>query len=69
LSVSEFAAQTNAVATALLNNQMPLDTARVYSALARTVAQAMSAQVAVARAKRTTPDLTLNWNPNETDEV
>jgi hypothetical protein len=41
----EFAAQANAVATLLLNGEIDVDTARTYSSVARTVAQAMSTEV------------------------
>lgn len=56
-NVREFAAQANRVATAILNNEIDLDTARAYSAVARTVAQAVTAQTVHARFLKTAPDL------------
>lgn len=61
-NVGEFAAQTNAVATMLLNGEMPIDTAKTFSALARTVAQAMSAEVHRARMNKTVANLELPAN-------
>lgn len=56
-NVREFAAQANLVATAILNGQIDLDTARAYSAVARTVAQAVTSEVVRARFLRAAPDL------------
>ena len=64
-NVSEFAGQANRVATMILNGEIDLDTARAYSAVARTVAQSVSAQVAHARFLRTQPELDF---PEEDDE-
>ena len=58
-NVREFAAQTNAVATMVLNGDIELDTARLYSAVARTVAQAMSTEVSRSRFLQAEPDLGL----------
>ena len=55
-NVREFAALANEVATAVLNGEIDLDTARAYSAVARTVAQAMTAETVRARFLRTAPD-------------
>lgn len=56
-NVREFAAQTNKVATDLLNGEMNLDVARTYSSLARGVAQMMSIEVTRARFLKTEPVL------------
>lgn len=61
-NVREFAAQANAVATMVLNGDMPTDTARTYSSVARTVAQAMSTEVSKARFVKQEPQLTLSEN-------
>ena len=58
-SAREFASQANDVATKVLNGDIDLDTARTYSAIARTVAQAMSAEVARARFLKSLQNLTL----------
>jgi hypothetical protein len=58
-NVKEFAAQTNHVATMVLRGEIELETARVYSGLARTVAQAMSTEVSRARFLAEEPDLSL----------
>lgn len=44
-----FAAQANSVATMVLNGEIDLDVARVYSGIGRTMAQALSAEVYRAR--------------------
>jgi hypothetical protein len=62
--VRAFAAQANAVATMVLNGEMDLESARVYSAVARTVAQSMSTEVTRSRFLQTEPDLDI-----PTDEV
>ena len=59
-SAMEFAAQANAVATMVLNGDLDLETARTYSAVARTVAQAMSTEVSRARFIQSEPSLTLD---------
>ena len=56
----EFAAQANAVATMVLNGDLDVDTARTYSAVARTVAQAMSTEVSRARFIQSEPSLALD---------
>lgn len=56
-AVPELAGQINAVATMVLNGGLDLERARVYSALVRSVAQLVTAEVARARAERRTPDL------------
>lgn len=56
----EFAAQANAVATLLLNGEIDLETARTYSSVARTVAQAMSTEVSRARFIQSEPSLVLD---------
>jgi hypothetical protein len=65
-TVREFAAQTNTVATALLNGEMNLDIARTYSSLARGVAQMMSIEVTRARFLKTEP--ILEFDEGEDDE-
>ena len=59
-SAMEFAAQANAVATMVLNGDIELETARTYSAVARTVAQAMSTEVSRARFVQSEPSLALD---------
>lgn len=54
-----FAAQANEVATMILNGEMELDTARVYSGVARTMAQVLSAEVYRARFLQQEPNLSL----------
>jgi hypothetical protein len=56
----EFAAQANAVATMVLNGDIELEMARTYSAVARTVAQAMSTEVSRARFIQSEPSLALD---------
>lgn len=56
-TVREFAAQANAVATLILNGDIDEAPARQYTAIARTVAQAMSIEVARSRFLKEMPDL------------
>lgn len=56
-TVREFTSQANAVGTMLLNGDIDLDLARAYSAIARTIAQTIGADVARARAMKRVPDL------------
>lgn len=56
-NVKEFAAQANRVATMILEGTIELETARVYSSVARTVSQSMSIEVQRARASKEKPDL------------
>lgn len=56
-NVKEFAAQANRVATLVLSGEIDLETARVYSSIARTVSQSMSTEVQRARISRERPDL------------
>lgn len=65
-NVREFAAQANAVATMVLNGTMDLESARTYSSVARTVAQAMSTEVSRARFVAIEPSLDL---PNDVFEL
>lgn len=58
-NVREFASQVNAVASMVIRGDIDLDRARVYSGLARTVAQAASTEVSRARYLSSEPDLTL----------
>lgn len=58
-TVKELAGQASIVGTMLLNDQMPLETAKAYSAIVRSTAQLISAEVARARARREEPDLSL----------
>lgn len=57
-NVREFAAQANLIATAVLNGKIDLETARTYSSIARTVAQAITAETTRARFLKAAPDLT-----------
>lgn len=56
-NVRQFASQANLVATAILNGKIDLETARAYSSVARTVAQAITAETTRARFLKTAPDL------------
>ncbi len=68
-NVREFASQANAVASAILNGEIDLDTARAYSAVARTVAQAVTSEVVRARFLKAMPDLDFVDMSEEPDEV
>lgn len=50
--------QANLIATAVLNGKIDLETARTYSSIARTVAQAITAETTRARFLKAAPDLT-----------
>lgn len=66
-SVREFAAQVNAMATAVLNGEVSgdgLEAARLYAGLARTVAQAMTTEVQRARFLGLAPELNFE-NPED----
>ena len=54
----DFAAQANKVATMILNGEIDVDTGRLYSSVARTVAQALSTEVSRARYLQNEPNLT-----------
>lgn len=56
-TVRQFTSQVNAVATKLLNGEIEVDQAKAYSALARTVAQTVTAEVQRARALKLIPNL------------
>lgn len=56
-TVRQFTSQVNAVATRLLNGEIEVDQAKAYSALARTIAQTVTAEVQRARALKRVPDL------------
>lgn len=58
--IKQLAAQANKVATMLLNNNIDLEVARSYSAIIRTVAQAVTAETQRARFLKTQPDLSLD---------
>ncbi len=53
----------------VLNGELDLDTARLYSSVARTVAQAMSTEVSRARFVQQMPDLSLDDDPFEESEA
>lgn len=55
-NIKEFAAQANLVATQVLNGEIDIDTARTYSAIARTVAQAVNTELGKARITQQEPD-------------
>lgn len=63
----EFAGQANQVATMVLNGEIDPDVARIYSGIARTVAQAMSTEVSRARFLNTEPVLSLDVPDDEDD--
>ena len=56
-SVRQFASQASAVCTLLLNGKLDLETAKAYSAIARTVSQAVTAEVQRSRFLQTVPEL------------
>ncbi len=56
-NIKEFASQCNQVTTMILNEEMDLDRARTFSAVARTVAQAMTSETNKARFLKVLPDL------------
>lgn len=58
-NAKELASQVNQVATMLLNDEIDGDRAAKYSALVRTVAQALSIEMQRARLAKSEPDLTL----------
>ena len=58
-SARDVAAQANAVATMLLNEELSLETGRVYAATARLVAQALSVELARSRLSGGQPNLEL----------
>lgn len=64
-TVRAFASQVNRIATAVLNGEVDLETARTYSSLARTVAQAVTAETTRARFIQKEPDLTFEEEPGE----
>lgn len=59
-SAREFSAQANRVATMLLNGEIDRDLVQQYSAVARTMVQAISAEVYRARILKEVPDLGLS---------
>jgi hypothetical protein len=59
-TVKQFASQAAAVGTLLLNGKLDIEVAKSYSAIARTVAQAVTADVNRARFVRAAPDLTFD---------
>jgi hypothetical protein len=56
-TVKEFASQANEVATMVLNDAISMEKARTYSVVARTAAQAITAETARARFLGQEPDL------------
>lgn len=56
-NVKQFASQANKVATMVLEGTIAIETARVYSSIARTVSQSVSIEVARARMLKSVPDL------------
>lgn len=57
-SAMEFAGQANRVATMILNGEIDVETGRLYSSVARTVAQSLSTEVQRSRFLQHEPDLT-----------
>jgi hypothetical protein len=64
----EFASQARRVMTMYLNGEMSREETQTYSAVARTVAQALSTEVTRARAERQIPELTFDDEQFEEDE-
>lgn len=65
--VRSFAAQVNDVATKLLNGEIDIGTARVYSNLARAVVQSASIVTTRARFLKLEPDLSLEQGEADDD--
>lgn len=61
----QLAAQASAVATALLNGTLDLDTARAYGTIARTAAQSLGVEVQTGRFLKTSPSLDMSWEAEE----
>ena len=59
-NVRQFAAQANAIATMLLNDQIDVMVAKTYAGIARVVTQAASIEVARSRFLKEEPDLSLD---------
>lgn len=58
-NIREFAAQTNDIATQVLNGEIDMETARLFASLGRVVAQAASLEIARGRFLKSEPDLSL----------
>lgn len=56
-TIRQFASQASVVCTMLLNGKLDLETAKAYSAIARTVAQSATAEVTRARFLEQAPEL------------
>ena len=52
-----FASQTNKIATMILNEEIDIEKARTFAALARTISQAATNKVNIARLTKEAPDL------------
>lgn len=59
-TIKEFTSQVNSVANKVLNGEISLDVARIYSGLARVVAQGASIEVARARMVKQVPNLDMS---------
>jgi hypothetical protein len=68
-TLKEFASQARSVATMLLNGEIDLDTARSYSGIARTIAQAAAQETMKARLLQAEPDLTFEDEVYDDAEV
>ena len=60
-NAKDWAAQINAIATAVLNHEIDLEEARLVSALSRSAAQLLTAEVQRARFLQIEPDLNLEF--------
>lgn len=58
-NVREFAVQMNEVTTMILNDEIPLEKAKVYSGLARGIVQTASSETTRARFVKEEPNLSL----------
>lgn len=56
----EFASQVNTVCNRVLNGEIDMETAKIYSAMARVVTQAANIEVARARLGKEIPELELD---------
>ena len=64
-TIMEFAQQVNTVCSRLLNEEIDMETAKTYSALARVVTQAANIEVARARLSKDAPRLGLEGSHHE----
>lgn len=64
-TIMEFASQVNSVCNRVLNDEIDMEVAKTYSALARVVTQGANIEVAKARFSKTEPNLRLDQMDKE----